>query len=619
MTSQHLLDQDYIFAQLGKLTEAKVIYKVSEWAEAKRYLPPELSSIPGYWDNTNNPAMVEIMDCMSENSPIREVALIKAAQVGWTTGVLENMIGYIIDYCPGPSLFVTADKQLAEQGMELRLDRMIEGAGLADKIFAQNKQGDSYNRKTGNTKNKKEFTGGFLIAVGANSPARLRSTSIKYLMFDEIDAFPQSAGKEGDPIGLAEKRTNAFEHQRKIMYGSTPLIKNTSRIEKLYKRGDQRRFNVPCKDCGEFQELLFDNLKWEKDDDGHLIESSVVYICAHCGSLWKNSDKELFLVKGKWIPTAKTTDPSFRSYHLNAMYSPVGMYSWEKAVRDWFAANKDINKLKTFVNTVLAQSWEEQGDKNDFRKIRQNRIDYSRGTVPDDVVLLTAAVDVHKNAFYIEIVGWARNQVTYSIDWIHLEVENTSFDSPGWDVLQDLLSAKYGELNILMAFIDSGWITDRVYKFCSRFGNGVYPVKGGSKFTGKNAYKANPVTGEDSLILVTLAADWYKDKLYGWLNLKKKEDNALPPWGYCYYPNDYPDEFFKGYENETKVEKTTPNGQVVGHTWQRRSNSAFNEPWDCRYYAMAAFDFLLDQYREFEETPFSIEEFFDFIDSGNNP
>ena len=188
MISQKKIDKDYIITNFAVLTDDKVIYKVSEWAEEKRYLPPELSPIPGYYDNANNAPMVEIMDCMSENSPVREVALKKGAQVGWTTAVLENFLGYIIDYCPGPTMFVTATKAMAEQAVELRIDRMIQGAGLADKIFAQNAQSDSYNRKTGNTKSKKEFPGGFILPVGSNSPNSLRMTSVKYLLFDEIDA-----------------------------------------------------------------------------------------------------------------------------------------------------------------------------------------------------------------------------------------------------------------------------------------------------------------------------------------------------------------------------------------------------------------------------------------------
>lgn len=620
MISQLSLDKAYVYEQFSILTDDKVVYKVSEWAEAKRYLPSELSPLHGFWDNNNNPAMVEIMDCMSENSPIREVALKKGAQVGWTTAVIENFLGYIIDYCPGPTMFVTATKDMAEKAVELRIDRMIQNAGLMDKIYAQNQQADKYNRKTGNTKSKKEFPGGFILPIGSNSPNSLRMTSVKNLLMDEIDAFPVSAGKEGDPISLAEKRTNAYQHQRKVLYGSTPLIKGTSKIDKLYKKGDQRQYHVPCKDCGEFQQLIFEQISYERDDDGYLILDSVVYVCKFCGCIWKNSDKEYFLPKGKWVPTARSVNPNFRSYHLSGLYSPVGTYDWEKAVEDWIEAQTDIQKLKTFVNTVIGEPWEEKGKKNDYRVINKKRTDYSRGTVPPEVICLTAAVDVHDNLFYIEIVGWARNQVTYSIDWIELEVDNEAFSSSGWDELDDVLSKKYGNLSILMAFVDSGHKTDKVYAFCSRFTNGVFPCKGGSKFKGSNAYKTSSVAGEDNLTLIVLAGNYYKDKLFSWLNLEKKNDGEIP-YGFPFYPNDYGDEFFKGYENEILMEQIDKLGNVVGHNWERRTTKAFNEPWDVRVYAMVAFDYLVDQVRADEceeDEDFSIDDFFDYMEAGNS-
>ena len=217
-----------------------------------------------------------------------------------------------------------------------------------------------------------------------------------------------------------------------------------------------------------------------------------------------------------------------------------------------------------------------------------------------------------------EIIGWARDQVSYSIDWIKLEVENTSFTSPGWDVLDDVLSKKYGDFNILMAFVDSGYMTDREYAFCSRYENAVVPCKGGSKFTGKNAYKMSEIAGQDNMHLAVLAGDYYKDKLFGWLNQEKKDD--IIPYGYCFYPNDYEDEFFRGYENEIKLEVTDRFGKVLGHKWERRTNKAFNEPWDCRVYAMVALDLLVDRVRV-EEDPddegFSIDDFFDYIESAN--
>jgi phage terminase large subunit GpA-like protein len=76
-------------------------------------------------------------------------------------------------------------------------------------------------------------------------------------MFDEVDAYPPSAGNEGDQIKLGMKRSEAF-HNRKAIAGSTPLIAGASRIEELFLAGDQRRYHVPCPHCEHMDFLVFD-------------------------------------------------------------------------------------------------------------------------------------------------------------------------------------------------------------------------------------------------------------------------------------------------------------------------------------------------------------------------
>ena len=164
-----------------------------------------------------------------------------------------------------------------------------------------------------------------------------------------------------------------------------------------------------------------------------------------------------------------------------------------------------------------------------------------------------------------------------------------------------------------MAFVDSGYLTDLVYKFCSGFGNGVYPVKGSdAKYNGRNQFKSSKVEGEHDVILINISVDYYKDKFFGWLKLNKTEEKPVP-WGYPFYPNDYPDSFFKGYTNEQRLEKIDAKGNLLGYAWVRRSSTAFNEPWDLRVYNMCAFDFLIHIVKEYEELSLDVDEFFEFI------
>ena len=80
---------------------------------------------------------------------------------------------------------------------------------------------------------KKNFPGGHITIVGANSPSSLASRPIKVLLADEIDRYPKSAGTEGDPLDLAKKRQTTFWDYKTVMV-STPTIKGDSRIEDAY-------------------------------------------------------------------------------------------------------------------------------------------------------------------------------------------------------------------------------------------------------------------------------------------------------------------------------------------------------------------------------------------------
>lgn len=325
---------------------------VSEWATAKRILPQGLSPLPGPWSWEVTPYLREIADCFSATSSVREVAFMKGSRIGATVGVLENIIGYVIDAEPGPMLYVGADAEAAETAVEMRVDQMISSAGLSHKIFSQGSK--AHGKKTGDTKSKKEFPGGALLTVGPNSGAKLRGFGAQYALLDEIDAYRLEVGStdkkaktaaEGDPITLVKRRTDEYEATRKILYISTPLQAQTSRINQLFLEGDQRRYFVPCKHCGAMQYLKWRGgdgkyrIKYEVDKAGRLVWDSVHYECEVCGTSWKNTDKAWFLPRGEWRATAESARPGFRSYHAPSMISAIGMRSWEDACQEWIAAN----------------------------------------------------------------------------------------------------------------------------------------------------------------------------------------------------------------------------------------------------------------------------------------
>jgi phage terminase large subunit GpA-like protein len=586
-TAEEIAAQDAralaIFAE--RLPKRQTKMSVSEWAEKNRILPQGLTSRPGPFRFTESEPMREIVDCISESSPVREVALMKGAQLGGTVAVIENAIGYIIEQAPGPTLAITGDADMADVWMEKRIDPMIQSCGLRHLIFAQVQK--RHNRDTGDTKHSKSFPGGFLLAYGPNSGSKLRSNAIQYLFLDEEDAYPQQVGDDGDPSALAIRRTDTFELTRKILHISTPLVKGTSRIEAAYLLGDQRKYYVPCKHCGAMQELEFKQLSWETDDAGILKWESVRYICKECGGAWKNADKAMFLARGEWRPTAKSQKRDYRSYHLSSLYSSVGARSWESIVEEWIGIRDDRNKRRTFVNTVLGETWEERGEAPKWERIMLRlRGNYEAGQLPADhqAIVLTLGADVQKDRIEAEIVAWGDGKSSWSVSYHVFYGDTKDLNGPAWQGLRSIIESPHAGMNIRMALIDSGYNTTEVYQFCENYLHGVMPSMGEPvNSQGRNIFAIRQVPGY-ATSRVNLQTGQLKSELYGYLQRDQKPEDGVP-FGFCQFPMDYPEEYFQQLTAESLVPSKMKSG-ATKFEWKKSRDR--NEALDCRVYALAA-------------------------------
>ncbi len=601
---------------------------VSAWAAAHRKLPPELTSKPGAYDPWYTPYLVEIMDRLSVSDSTRKLVVMKAGQVGATTGIGENWIGYTISEAPCGMLFITADKDLAKMGIQLKVDRMLESAGLRHLVRAP----DGKSKRSGDTSTFKEFTNGFLAAFGARNPAKLRFISAKNAFVDELDAMPTllgSTGKEeGGPLGLIDKRTDIYP-DRKIAYVSTPLNMQTSLINPLWLAGDQRRFFVPCVHCGEFQYLEWHGvteggakygMTFECEErTGKLIGETVGYVCRYCAAIFYNHDKTTFLPQGEWRPQSETNEEGLTSYHIPAFLSPPGMYAWqriaEKWLRAWDVVNdrvRDIDEYRQFRNLEEGVPWEERGESPSFERVRYHRRQhYVGGQIPNDqaneetgspVILLTAAADVHKDRVDCEVVGWTAQRQTYSIEWLHFEGDPEDHEESGpWAGMAELLLERqwiaddgrvYG---IWSTLIDAGYKLDAVNQFCQGFTRAVFPVMG-RELPQKGAVvkEFNQSKTASGNVLVNCTASLYKDRLAAWLRMDWNEGKRQPV-GYPNYPADRGDDFFKQYEAEEKVLELHRVTKAPGRYRWRQIGQRPNHAWDCRVYNMCAFDMIVHE------------------------
>ena len=566
---------------------------VSEWAEKHRVLPRGLTPYPGPFSFDMIPYMREIADSMSESSPVREVMVLKGTQIAATVGLGENWIGYKIESAPSPMLYVSGDAQMAETQMELRIDAMINSSGLGHLISSQHKR--STQRKTGDLKARKEFPGGFLMAAGPNSGAKLRSMSFKDIYVDELDGFRGvTVGNEGDVIGLIRRRVDAFSETYKILWTSTPTIEQQSLITRLYREGDQRVYHVPCKHCGHMQPVKFANLHFDYDDeyrlditmdkDGQIVQSSVHYECEKCGGHWQNADKDYFLPLGEWRPTATPRRPGLRSYHVPGLLSPVGFRSWESGVMDFLdlkAKGKPPKEMQIWVNTFLGEAFVDETEKPRIEAIMKRERRYVAGTLPMEAepIYCTIGADVQKDRIEAEVVAWGRGKESWSIDYHIFPGDTSDLESEAWQAFRELIESEPAGMEINMTLVDSGYRTDTVYEFADSFDGGVYPCMG-SDVLARNREYIKPVSLEGHTTQrFDINTTILKQELYKYLNREWIKGKTTRE-GFCHFPSNYTRQHYLRLTAETAT--ADDSGRLIFKKVQER-----NEQLDARVYAMA--------------------------------
>lgn len=625
--------REWLAQQFEALTAELNVIRPSQWAEENRYLPPSNTPLPGFYSFDVAPYIREIVDCLSVDSSVREVSLMKGVQICGTTGIIENFLGYAIAHVQNaPVMLVTADAELAKLRMESNITPMIQLSGLEHLI----KSADEKNtRKKGKTDKKIEwFGGGFLIPFGAQNANKLRSIPIRFLLRDEIDGWPAVVGKDGDPMKLSADRTAAFEGSRKIVNISTPLLEGQSKIKDRFLKGDQRYYEVRCLKCNAPQRLRWrrenartgeiTGIVWELQN-GVLVPDSVRYLCKECAHPHTDDDKRRLLSPdngAEWKPRAVAAEPYHRSYHLSALYSPPGMQSWAACVLKYLDGwdvernrMRDPGKLQVFYNNVLGETFEQRGERVTFDKVSPHRRpEYHFGQIPNKfaeqhcggpVLLLTCTVDVQADNLAVAVFGWCRDRRAILIDYWRFEGNTEQLDEPRtWKRLDGLITEKvyladdgkrYRIGARSMTLVDSGYRTDQVYSYCDTFNGGVFPVKGREKPPVAMTHDFQEFPTKSGLKGYLLTVDNYKDRWSAALR-REWDGKGLQPVGHFNAPVDLTDAQLKELTVESRLPRAPrANGQEPGMEW-RRTPGAANELWDLLVYANAALELCCYDY-----------------------
>lgn len=542
---------------------------VSEWAEDYRILDSKSSAMPGAWSNSITPYLVGIMDEFN-NYETEEIVFCKPTQVGGTEA-LQNMVGYIIQQDPSPTMIVYPTKDLAESVSENRLQPMIKAAPELRKRFDIN-----------SALLELQFEGMYLTLVGSNSPSGLASKPIKYLMLDEVDKYPGASGKEADPIKLAKERTKTF-HNRKIYITSTPTLK-TGHIWKEKEAADiEKHFFVPCPHCGEYIELKFSNIRFPKEEGMSYADRAelATYVCQKCGCYITDNDKHSILKKGEWR-TVRYNAKNVRSvaFWLNTLYSPF--VRWADIAKEFLGSKDDPEKLQNFTNSWLAEPWEDTKLKTSAELVLERQTDLDALVVPSWAKLLTGGVDVQESSLYWTIRAWGDFLTSQNI----AHGQALSFEE-----ISKVMNYEYrredGEpFLVQLCLIDSGDQTDTVYEFCVMNSDWALPVKG-SSHAQLSHYKLSKINREGSnangMTLVLVDGGKYKDLIAG----RMQKPNGTGSW-MVYKGCD--EEYAQQVTAEHKV--SVKRGGAIRQEWQPKHSHADNHYLDTEVYSAAAADIL---------------------------
>lgn len=551
---------------------------LSQWADRYRMLSAESSAEPGRWHTDKAPYQREIMDAIGD-AHIRRVVIMCAAQLG-KTELLLNILGYFMAYAPAPILVMQPTLDMGQTFSKDRLAPMIRDTPVLRGLV------DVKSRYAGNTILKKNFPGGHITIVGANSATGLASRPIKVLLADEVDRYPGSAGTEGDPLSLAQKRQTTFWDKKTVMV-STPVIKGHSRIETEYNQSTREEWNVPCPECGHYQPFVWANLIFDPDD----LQKEIVYKCERCGCVaneyrWKQQSQQ-----GRFV--AENPGAETRGFHLNTLASTF--CGWKEIVQKFIVAKEQLDQgnpegMKVWVNTELGETWEERGEQVEDTELFNRREIYD-AVVPEEVLVLTAGVDVQDDRFEVEIVGWGVGKESWGIRY--QKIYGDMLKEQVWEDLDAFLQTVWCKkdgtaLRIISCCIDSGGHhTDQVYRFTKeRYERGVWAIKG--KGGAEVPYIRNPTTNNRvKTPLFIIGVDAGKVLLYQRLRHNTKGPN------YCHFPANeeagYDETYFKGLTSEKMVVRFRKGRSVT--VWELKdSKYKRNEPLDLRNYATAALE-----------------------------
>ena len=597
MAKTAIIPYDGARALIARTFRVPTRLPASQWAEGRIVLQDKDSPEPGPIRLSRTPYLREPLDCFSDES-VEEITFEAGTQLGKT--IFEFLcIGYAVDQDPGTGLYVMPDEQMAKRILKTRIIPTFNASPDIRKHQAGGRWDSSQERL--------DFDRMYLFPAWSQSPASLASFPCRYVWLDEIDKYPRWSGREADPASLAEERTKNFWN-RKITRVSSPTTIGGP-IHRAYRHSDQRRYWVPCPHCGEYQVLVWSQVKWPKGEHPERIKllSLAYYECEHCKEHIEDRHKPQMLDKGVWAPEGcavgregeiigKPEGGSHPGFHLSSLYSPWVTFS--RAACTFLEAKNDPAKLQNFVNSWLAEPWQEKIENVDEDAVRKLKRPYKLGYVPKEAVLLTAGGDVQANRAYYVVRAWGYGEKSWLVDYGQVFDDDAKriaeLGETPLSCLDKLPVKKHYPIEdsdemmpVTLWNVDARHRTDEVYLFARKHEN-VRAIMGSPTDLKGALYYASKIDRNQK------TGGALKGSFMVWhLDTVRFKDRIVRLWSeqpaIWFISEDADEEYMSHITSEQKVIERNSRGRAIP-TYTLRPGHERNDWWDCEVYATAAAD-----------------------------
>lgn len=595
----------------------------------------------GPWRPDLVPYLSEPLDAIGGRE-YRGIVFVGPARTGKTMGLILGGIAYVVTCSPGDMLVVQMSQDAARDFSRMDLDRAIRHSpDLAARLSPRARDDNTFD---------KFFRSGIALKLGWPAVSQLSAKTLQYVFLTDYDR-PENVDNvdgEGPMWDLAMKRTETYMSRGKTVAESSPgrdidkpqwvprsphEAPPTRGILALYNTGTRARWVWPCQHCGEFFEAKpglgcfalpeFDELVElvQHDDLMSLAERFALVACPHCGGTHQPQQRSAMNAGGKWLHdgqqivggevVGERRRAQIASYWLGGV--AAAYQTWPSVLLKYltavltYARTGDEGPMRTATNTDLAAPYLPRAvaNRRSAEDLMTRREPWERGTAPEGVRFITAAVDVQAHQFRANFIGWGVGLESWLLERIRItssrrpEGERFAGVDPAsyvedWDVLIDgviergfAVAGTEVVLKPLVTLCDSGGregVTVNAYEFWRRLrSRGLQRrfrlVKGGSNLNAPriaesypDARGRNTGAGRGDVPVYMLNVNLIKDGVFGDLS------RQVPGPGYVHVPDWIEDEYFA----EITAEQRTAKG------WERESSHQANEDFDLHAYNRAA-------------------------------